>query len=49
MRIDRERQRPAFILRREHQIDEHDAQEEDDDAAAGKPLLVGKLGPFDAE
>ena len=47
---DRERQRPALVLRRQHQEDEDDRGDEDEQAGvAGELLLEGELGPLEAE
>ena len=41
---DRQRQRPALVLRRQHQEDQHDAEREDvDGGVAGRPLLEGDV------
>ncbi len=47
---DRERQRPALVLRREHEEDQQDAQREDEDGRiAGQLLLIGQVGPLIAD
>jgi hypothetical protein len=45
---DGERQRPALVLRGQHQEREQDAQRENPDRRiAGQDLLVGELGPLE--
>ena len=46
----RQRQRPALILRRQHEEDEDHRSGEDEEAGAARQLLlIGELGPFEAE
>jgi hypothetical protein len=46
----RERQRPALILRRQHEEDEdHRGGEDEKPGIARQLLLIGELGPFEAE
>ena len=46
---DRERQREAFIQRREHEEDQQDRERKHQQRGiAGKNLLIGQIGPFEA-